>query len=183
MDLIKRVDGVDGQFLIQTQKHVDQLDKHCDASGYRVDSVAGGLRSLRKAISGGYLISIQEHLHAEIFKDFLEMAEYLLDDGYKDASAVIIGGVLEEHLRKLCSKNGVALEFVNSKGVTKPKSVEAMNADLAGAGVYSKLDQKSVTAWYELRNKAAHGHYDKYDENQVRLIFQGVKDLIHRYPV
>jgi hypothetical protein len=181
MDLIKRVSGADGQFFVQTQKHLEQLDTHCDVSGYRVDSVAGGLLSLRKAVVAGYLVTVQEHLHAEVFRDFLTMAEYLLEDGYKDAAAVIGGGVLEEHLRKLCAKNGIPLEFTNSKGVAKPKSVETMNSDLANASVYSRLDQKNVTAWYDLRNKAAHGHYAEYELNQVRLLLHGVADFIRRY--
>jgi hypothetical protein len=30
-----------------------------------------------------------------------------------------------------------------------------LNADLKGAGAYDKRDQKAVTAWLDLRNKAA----------------------------
>jgi len=33
------------------------------------------------------------------------MAEHLLDEGNKAAAAVLIGGVLEEHLRKLATKH------------------------------------------------------------------------------
>ncbi len=38
------------------------------------------------------------------------MAEYLLKEGYKDPAAVITGSTLEEHLRKLCIKNGIDIE-------------------------------------------------------------------------
>ena len=34
-----------------------------------------------------------------------------------------------------------------------------MNNDLACGNSYTKLDQKSVTAWLDLRNRAAHGRY------------------------
>jgi hypothetical protein len=57
-----------------------------------------------------------------------------------------------------------------------------MNADLASAGVYTKLDQKSVTAWLDLRNKAAHGEYAKYSQEQVGLLVSGVRDFIARNP-
>ena len=62
----------------------------------------------------------------------------------------------------------------------RPKKAESMNADLARARVYEKLDQKSVTAWLDLRNKASHGRYDEYEKKQVDLMLQGVRDFISR---
>ena len=63
--------------------------------------MGGALTALRPAIGSGYLLSVQELIHADVFADFPEMAQYLLGEGYKDSAAVLIGGVLEEHLRKL----------------------------------------------------------------------------------
>jgi hypothetical protein len=62
------------------------------------------------------------------------MAEYLQQEGYKDPAAVMAGGVLEEHLRKLCGKHGVTVS-------PKPK-LDSMNSDLAKAGAYNKNDQR-----------------------------------------
>ena len=55
-----------------------------------------------------------------------------------------------------------------------------MNADLCKAGAYTKLDQKNVTAWLDLRNKAAHGSYDSYTKDQVVLMIAGIRDFITR---
>ena len=55
-----------------------------------------------------------------------------------------------------------------------------MNNDLAFADVYSKLDQKNVTAWLDLRNKAAHGKYDEYNADQVRNLLVGVREFAAR---
>ena len=55
-----------------------------------------------------------------------------------------------------------------------------MNADLASAGVYNKLDQKSVTAWLDLRNKAAHGHYSEYTADQVSNMLSSVLEFTAR---
>ena len=57
-----------------------------------------------------------------------------------------------------------------------------MNAELAKASAYSALDQKSVTAWLDLRNKAAHGKYSLYDRNQVDLLISGVSQFLARTP-
>lgn len=89
------------------------------------------------------------------------------------------GSVLEEHLRNLCTKNGIPI-VEDKKGNSVPQKADSLNAELAKANVYNKLDQKSVTAWLDLRNKAAHGKYDQYKIEQVELMFRGVSEFIAR---
>jgi hypothetical protein len=57
-----------------------------------------------------------------------------------------------------------------------------MNAELARRGAFEKLDQKAVTAWCDLRNNAAHGHYANYTAPQVDLMIAGVRDFVRRTP-
>lgn len=95
------------------------------------------------------------------------MAEHLLSEQYKDPAAVMVGGVLEEHLRQLAAKAGVAVTDMKD-GKEVPRKAESLNADLAKAGVYGKLDQKAVTGWLDLRNKAAHGKYSEYTRRRIR---------------
>jgi hypothetical protein len=135
----------------------------------------GALRALRRDYEAGYLGSVLTLVRAEVFGDFLEMSEHLLEQGYKDPAAVVVGSVLENHLRNLCQNRGVPLD-VNGK----PKKADGMNNDLAAAGAYSKLDQKNVTAWLDLRNKAAHGHYGEYNADQVRGLLGGVREFVAR---
>ncbi len=134
----------------------------------------GILSALRGDYEAGRLQSFEELIHADLFSDFLAMAEYFLQEGYKDPAAVIAGGVLEEHLRKLCGKHGVTVP-------PKPK-LDSMNSDLAKAGAYNKNDQKQVTAWADLRNAAAHGKYGDYTHEQVKLMVAGIRDFISRNP-
>jgi hypothetical protein len=146
------------------------------ANSMCLDYLPGIVAALRSDVEGDYLQSISELIHADVFSEFLGMAEHLLDEGYKEAAAVLIGGVLEEHLRKLASKNGIAV-------VAGPRPVRAdrLNADLANATVYSRLYQKNVTAWLDLRNKAAHGKHDEYPKEQVALMLQWVQDFTARF--
>jgi hypothetical protein len=142
-----------------------------------VPHLVGMLTALREAYDKGYLHTIEELVHADLFADFLEMAEYLVSENYKDPSAVVAGSVLEEHLRNLCQRNTIPIDVAG-----KPKKAEALNTDLASNGAYSKLDQKSVTAWLDLRNKAAHGHYNQYTKEQVELMIQGIRNFLSRVP-
>ena len=106
------------------------------------------------------------------------MAAHLEESGYKDPAAVLAGSTLEAHLRKLCDKHGV----VPVSGSDKPKKADTLNAELKKAGAYNKLDQKNVTAWLDIRNKAAHGRYGEYTKEQVKLLINSVRDFINRHP-
>ena len=140
------------------------------------------MEALRSDIENGGLFSVRELVRADMFSDFLETAEYFLEEGYKDPAAVMIGGVLEGHLRNLCRKNGIDTED-RSRGNPRPKKAEDMNVDLARNGcVYSNIHRQQVTAWLAIRNKAAHADYGAYDEQQVRLLLDGVRDFVSKYP-
>lgn len=136
------------------------------------------VQSIRDELENGWLFSIKEIVSAEIFSDFLEMSKYLLDEKYKDPAAVMIGSVLEEHLRLLCENNSVPVTFINKKEEEIPKKADLINSDLVKANVYGILEQKNITAWLDLRNRAAHGRYEDYTLEQVNLMYYGVLNFI-----
>ena len=167
----------------ESHPYYKEFDKHVDVE--RPDEVERGrgiLRAARDEMAGGWLNSVRGIVSAELFADFLEMAGYLIAEGYKDASAVMVGSVLEEHLRQLCQKNKIDVT-IEKDGKRVPRKADALNADLAGKSIYSKLDQKNITAWLDLRNKAAHGQYSEYNDVQVKLMHQAVGEFIARITV
>lgn len=143
----------------------------------RLAMQVGVVDSLLHDIRGGFLKSLEELVHGDLFSDFLEMAAHLTSSGYKDAAAVIAGSTLEAHLKQLCARHSIP---VDSGG--KPKKADLINSELAAASAYSKLDQKNVTAWLGLRNDAAHGNYSAYDKAQVALLIDGVRHFITKFP-
>jgi hypothetical protein len=176
--VIDRVAGRDSVYWLQA-RHVVDTERILQYQALR--SMRGVVSSLRADVERGYLVTLREVIHADLFADFLEMAEYLISEGYKDPAAVLAGSVLEEHLRKLCQKNNIPVEAQTSQGL-KPKKADTLNGDLGNASVYSKLEQKSVTAWLDLRNKAAHGHYSEYTKEQVDFFLMALRDFITRNP-
>lgn len=160
--------------------HYSEFDKALETSyDYHGRYALGVLRAIRDQVYGGWLETTKGLVAAEVFADFIEMAEHLLDAQYKDPAAVVTGSVLEEHLRHLCDAGGISTEDVVS-GRSTPRKADALNADLARAGKYTKLDQKQVTAWLDLRNKSAHGKYNEYSREQVGLMLAGVRDFLVR---
>jgi hypothetical protein len=129
-----------------------------------VSDVVGLFKAVEHDIQSGLLQNFRNLVQAEIFVDFLEMAEHLLSEGYKDPAAVILGAVLEDSLRKIAGEKGVPT--IGPKG--KPLTIDPLNAAVAKAGVYGPLVQKQITSWANLRNDAAHGHFGNYDAGQVQ---------------
>jgi len=126
----------------------------------------GILKAAKDDYENDYLFDTRALIEAEVFDDFLEQANYLFSQGYFTAAAVIAGSVLEDSLRKLCTKNGIGLS-------AKPK-LDTMNADLAKVPVYNLLKQKQITALADLRNKAAHGQ-DGFTKEDVEAMIKDVR--------
>lgn len=158
-------------------KLVTEVLQQNDHEWNQLLKVVGIVKALLADIENGYLTSFEELIHGDTFANYLEMASHLLENKYKDASAVLIGTTLEVHIRNLSEKCGIS-STMNGK----PLKADHMNSELQKIGVYNKLDQKNVTAWLDLRNKAAHGKYDEYDMSQVRLYLASVRDFIIRNP-
>jgi uncharacterized protein (DUF2164 family) len=126
----------------------------------------GVVKAIRHDLDNGLLVDFKNLVQADVFADFLEMGEYLLNEGYKDAAAVIVGSVLEDGLRKLAENRGIALTQASGK----PLTIEPLNVELAKQEVYSKLVQKQITSWAHIRNKAAHGEFGEYNQEQVQMM-------------
>ncbi|WP_430478112.1 hypothetical protein ACQZM9_08095 [Streptomyces sp. P11-1] len=176
---INRLEAAIDRIALPRSTYVRQLDlwrgMSINTKAYNVSQVA---RALRHDLSDGWTDSVVELIHADTHSDYLEMAENLLGSGYKDPAAVIVGTALEVHVRALCVKHSVDTELPTGT----PKKADTMNADLKKTGVYGTLQQKQLTAWMDLRNKAAHGEWKEYDIQQVRLLIDGVRDFMLKYP-
>lgn len=154
------------------------LERTNITEGNKLRHIIGIISALKSDLQKDYLKSFSDIIQSEVFSDYLEMAEHLLSEGYKDPSAVLIGSTLEVHLRELCTSNSIGIELRNSKGKLAPKKADLMNSDLAKAGVYSLAYQKQIVAWLGIRNSAAHGKYLDYTTAEVSLMLQGIRQFI-----
>ena len=135
------------------------------------------LKATLEDLKGGYFFESKALLEAEVFGGLLEQAEELQKAGYKDAAAVIIGGVLEQHLRSMCARRSIGL--LKTSG--KHKMINDLNDDLAKDGAYNLLKKKQITAWADMRNNAAHGNYSAYNSNDVDAFIRDVTGFCADY--
>jgi hypothetical protein len=120
----------------------------------------GILKAAKDDYEHEQLFDLKKIIEAEVFDDFLDQANALLEAGYFQPAAVIAGSVLEDGLRKLCARENISLP-------PKPK-LDSMNAELAKSGLYNTLTQKKITAIADIRNNAAHGNWDEFEKRDVQ---------------
>jgi len=160
LNILARVFGCDSDHYTRFNELFHRLE-HYDAT----QKALGILKGAADDYAHDYLFDMRSAIAAEVFDDFLGQAEYLLSGDYDGPAAVIAGSVLEDGLRKLCQRRGIALG-------PKPK-LDTMNAEMAKDGAYNLLVQKQVTALADLRNKAAHGQLDQFGHDDVvRMVAQ-----------
>lgn len=143
---------------------------------YWLSYIVGTAKGLRRDISSGYLTTVEEEVHADVFADFLEMSDHLVREKLLLPAAVVAGAALEAHLRAMASKAGIA---TTTGG--RPKRAGKICDDLKANGVYGNADHKQVIAWQDIRNDAAHGAAEPA-KSQVQNMAQGIRDFIARHP-
>jgi hypothetical protein len=124
------------------------------------------LESIGTDIAGGYLRKVADLVVADVFGDFLDMAEHLLAAGYLVPAASLVGAILEDALRRLCSRNNLK--------VAKADDIAALNNRLASKDVYSNLVRKQVDLWSAVRNAADHGQFSDVKVDDVHAMHKGV---------
>jgi hypothetical protein len=137
----------------------------------------GVFRGATNLIRGGRLTSLVDSIRGDAEGELLDQADALLQ-GYRVAAAVIAGGALETHLRRLVSKNSLP---INGAGSIEKYDGAIAQARNAGNEIYSANLGKLVKAWGGMRNDAAHdpGGF-KWTEEDVRRMIEGVRDFIER---
>ncbi len=151
-----------------------EFEAHCKTD-YHDDAKQGVaiLHAAKEDIGGGYLQKVETFVSANVFSDFLEMAEHLLDNGYKDPAASLIGAVLEDGLRRICSNNNLT--------VKSDDNISSLNKKLADQRVYNRLQQREIEVWNKLRDYADHGHFDQYKQDDVTDMLKGARSFLSDY--
>jgi hypothetical protein len=167
LNLLQRVFGEDS---IHYQNFYEEYN-HYRYSTFSFSSCKGIFYAAKDDYENGCLFNVRALVKAEVLvNDVLGQAVELLSKGYRDPACVLAGVALETTLKELCTRQ----DITHSK-------LDRMNVDLCKAGVYNMAKQKQITAWAELRNRAAHGDWAAYNEADARDFIEGVERFIADY--
>jgi uncharacterized protein YutE (UPF0331/DUF86 family) len=150
------------------------LARKGDQDGFQTTRFAELLGTVKAAYEEwqhGLLRELEYVVAAETFDDFLDHAAAFHRAGKKIEAAVLVSVVLEDALKRIAKKNGVA-----SSGTLDP-----LIDRLASAGVFTGVKAKRLRAYTGLRNQALHARWDEFDIKDVGEVVAGVKELLEDY--
>jgi hypothetical protein len=165
--------------------HRAQADKYLNhptnsGSYFGNQLLEGVATALLADIAAGHLDSFEELIRGDLFASLLEQAGELVSGHYRLAAAVLAGASLEEHVRGLARRHGIAME--DARGA--PQKAAMLNDALKQAGVYGKIWWANVAAWQRTRNAAAHGDADfaSQSDDDIRRMIEGIREFIAKFP-
>jgi hypothetical protein len=141
--------------------------------GYDVKVGLALLKSALEELQVGPLGNLEDLVSGEIFTDFLEMASYLREQGYKDPAASLAGAVLEDGLKRLAKRNSILFG--------KRDDLSSVNSKLATKSVYNRVVQREIETWTAIRNHADHHQFDGYSDEEVGRMIAGVREFFARF--
>jgi len=166
LNLLQRAFGELSAHYKRFEQHFNDYDAY-ETSFKELLSI---LSAAKEDFEGGYLFNLKSLVKAEVLDDATEQAQALLDSGYKDPACVVAGISLEVAIKEIATRQGIPIG-----------KLDKMNADLCKAGVYNVAKQKQITAWADLRNKAAHGDWSGYNAADVQDMLSGVVRFMADY--
>ncbi len=136
--------------------------------------ILGSLLALRDAVDAGHLETLEAQIRALVHDDFLQQAKDLLASNYHVAAMVLAGGVLEDHLKKLCTTNGLTW---NGSG-----SISKYNDACRQGNVYDQAKWRRIQSIGDLRNQAAHGQGGNVNSSDVDDACKFTERFISDFP-
>ncbi len=130
--------------------------------------IEGAVTALHDDFRKGLLRNLTGALQTEIFADFLESAQGMIERGRAEPAAVLVGAVLESALLKVAAVMNVASR--DEAGSALPPA--QLNDALHREGIYDKLTQGQVRGFLALRDAAVAGQPPSVAPEQARLMLQ-----------
>jgi Domain of unknown function (DUF4145) len=140
------------------------------------ETIQGVLESAKREFEFGLLNHPRILATADSMENMLEQAEYLLEQDYKDAACVIIGGTLESILKSMLTNKYPQIQFDSKKGLAH------LNEKLHKEAVaYDKVTFKLIDSYRDIRNFSAHGNYSNYNKQRVKEFLDFTRGFISNW--
>ena len=170
---IERVAGRDHELYRQLPAKPAKSLRNPGPDNSYPSALIGTLIALRNAVEAGLLVRLERRVRANVYDDFLVQAGELISGGYHVAAMVLTGGVLEDHLRKLCDARRLTW---NGSG-----SLSKYN-DLLRDVVFDQPTWRRIQSIADVRNQAAHGQGAKVKQEDVEDAHKFVGRVLTDHP-
>jgi len=170
LSFLEGVLGLDNRYYKAFDDRVRQVWNHAST----VQEGLGILKAVKGELEWGALPNVEGLIFGEIFTDFLDMADHLMEQGFVEVIPSLVGAVLEDGLRRMARRSGIPVHDDSD-------TIGSLNSKLADRSVYSNFVRKKVDFWKAVRNNADHGHFDENKDEDIRQMLAGVRDFLGTY--
>ncbi|HUW12320.1 MAG TPA: hypothetical protein VM537_21525 [Anaerolineae bacterium] len=170
--LVAQVAGERSQYYTQFAERATRPDRR-GRQPYSPRTAVAILEAVRDDFAKGWLRDLRELAAAEVFTDFLDMAEHLDSERFHAPAASVAGAVLEDSLRRVHLKR-----IGEWKGES---SISKLNDSLRRADLYGQAVWRQIQVWGDIRNDADHGHFEKVDAAAVKQMISGIRDFLAKH--
>lgn len=154
--------------------HTAHFQEHCRRATHgNAQSGVAVLKAAKEDVEGGYFQRVQSLAYAEVFNDFVDQAQHLMEQGYKGPAASLAGATLEDRLRKLAIAHNIPVQ--NSDDIS------ALNNKLADRRLYSRLRQQQIQTQKRVRDLADHGCFDEFSSQDVEALILFVRQFLSEH--
>lgn len=126
------------------------------------------LESLCDQIDNDLLKTITNEISGEVFSDFIFLADRSLEES-KDVAAVLCCAAFEDAIKKVATKEDMEVEG--------KELADIINA-LKAKGYFSGAQKGIVDSVRDLRNKAMHAKWDKFQKEEVVTMISFTKEFL-----
>lgn len=145
----------------------------------RFNRLIGLLAATKSLLENDRLESLADTIRVETESEVLDTAFELLSDGHRVAAAVLGGGSLEVHLKRLYERTPNLPPYKNTPSIEKYDNAIATARNAGTPVPYDSTNSKNVKAWAALRNDAAHSPTSfAAPVEQVRQMLDGIRLFI-----
>lgn len=140
-----------------------------------VEGLLATLHGIADLVDDGLLIPLEDLVFAEAFANLLEQADYLFSEGveYTLAAGVLGRAVLEEHLRRMCEREGCT-------PTKNHPTINDYNVELYKANILDKAQMQQVTWLATVGNDAAHAK-EALRRDDVGRLLRDVREFIAKH--
>jgi len=146
-------------------------------------------RAVITLYDGGGLTSPRLAIAHELEGDLLEIAQQQVQRAeaatepevktvHLGIAAFLAGAALEDGLRRLCDAHGLAYD---AQRTSVAKLLAVLYQPSSGIAVITASDNKQITAWGDVRNKADHGKLSQLTHSEVLATVIGVRGFLDRH--
>jgi len=119
----------------------------------------------------GLLVSIENRVRATAFDAFLDHAKEYAMAGYKNQAGVIAGVVFEDTARTICRNTGI-----EENGI----QLDTLINGLVRAGILTQVQSKRAKAAADVRTRATHADWEKFELEDVKATIEFTEELIRK---